>query len=140
MHKANRDGTTVMNVLRQVVFTGYHSELLRLPVRAGEKFNQRMENLMTEHTPTPWRIDVGTFIVDEDDETITECDVVNFDGEANARFIVTACNRDHLFEEMRKMLSGYQSFLRDSEHPMKDTIMDKVYDLLTRIDAEEEAQ
>ncbi len=77
------------------------------PDNKGDKMNETK----TKHTPTPWKfsdypdnaiVDSGNKVVGRisglmDRNTIKEA-------QANARFIVTACNRDHLFWEMLKIL------------------------------------
>lgn len=72
------------------------------------------------HTATPWRTkDKDTLVILRDEDFPPEAVARVYPGtpaEANAAFIVKACNRDHLFEELRNSLMDVVDYLSEGAY------------------------
>lgn len=103
--------------------------------------NRDEGSVPTEHTPTPkWKHGSRLLSVVHDNGTVCEVICLSthpIDGEGlPVPDIVTACNRDHLFEEVEEMLRNVLFTFAEDESYGK--LMADIDDLLTRIDASKE--
>ena len=96
---------------------------------------------MDKHTPTPWRVEVGTTLIwggcNPDDSTtrgmgvpVAKCHVIGVeDGEANAALIVRAVNSHAALTEAVRVLSEALGNVREiaiSDHLLDDAEIAKI--------------